>query len=312
MEDGENSGGSFGGRFNKLISEDEFSADENTPDSNQEKQQVSMSVVRPESSLRHYKLLAVSLAVLAVILLAVDISLGVYYYKLTDGLYLVTDINSELTKLHASYNTAIQRRDEAKKELATAIYAQQLSEWEIEHLTRTCKYYEMEADNIQIEIATLKSHLPMIKEGCRHCLAGWTFMNSACYYFPFSSVSVRRSWQEAREFCKKQGGDLAVIDSREKHLAVSELINNYNNLAGYMALSGFWIGLRDVEEEGTWKWLDGTRLTDSFWNTGEPNNQGNEDCAATYPRSNPFFAWNDAPCNHQLKWICEMAPRFAS
>ncbi|XP_020485823.1 CD209 antigen isoform X1 [Labrus bergylta] len=312
MEDRENSGGSFGGRFNKLISEHEFSADENTPDSNQETQQVSMSMVRPESSLKHYKLLAVSLAVLAVILLAVDISLGVSYYKLTDGLYLVTDINSELAKLHASYNTAIQRRDEAKKELANTIKEQQLREWEREHLASTRKSYEKEADNIQLEIATLNSHLPMIREGCRHCSAGWTFMNSACYYFPFSNVLVSRSWQEARDFCKKQGGDLAVIDSQEKQLALSELINKYSALAGYMALSGFWIGLRDVDEEGTWKWLDGRRLTVSFWITGEPNNQGNEDCAATYPRSNPFFAWNDAPCNHHLKWICEMAPRFAS
>lgn len=39
---------------------------------------VSMSMVRPESILNHYKRLTVSLTVLAVILLAVDIGLGVY------------------------------------------------------------------------------------------------------------------------------------------------------------------------------------------------------------------------------------------
>lgn len=39
---------------------------------------VSMSMVRLESSLSHYKLLVVSLAVLAFILLAVDVGLGVY------------------------------------------------------------------------------------------------------------------------------------------------------------------------------------------------------------------------------------------
>lgn len=37
-----------------------------------------MSMVRPESRLNHYRLLAGSLAVLAVILLALDIGLGVY------------------------------------------------------------------------------------------------------------------------------------------------------------------------------------------------------------------------------------------
>lgn len=138
-------------------------------------------------------------------------------------------------------------------------------------------------------------------------------MNSACYYFAFSSALVRRSWQEARDFCKRQGGDLAVINSREKNLVISELINKYADLMGpVVPFTGFWIGLRDVDDEGTWKWLDGTPLTDSFWNIGEPNNQGNEDCAATYRRSNPFFAWNDAPCSHGLKWICEMIPRLIS
>ncbi|XP_034531326.1 uncharacterized protein LOC117806483 [Notolabrus celidotus] len=308
MEDGRN----LGGGFSKLISEDELSADENTLYSNQEKQQVSMSMVGPESSLNHYKLLALSLAVLAVILLAVDIGLGVYYYKLTDGLYLVTDFNSELAKLHVSYNTAVQRRDEAKKELARVIDEAKITKWEMEHLNRRCQSYEKEADTIRLNIAGLKSHLPMMKEGCRHCIAGWTFVNSMCYYFAFSSGTVRKSWQEARDFCRKYGSDLAVINSREEHLAVSGLIKNYHESSGNIYHDGFWIGLTDVDEEGTWKWLDGTRLTDSYWNTGEPNNQGNEDCAATYPRDNPFFAWNDAPCNFKLKWVCEMAPRLSN
>lgn len=39
---------------------------------------VSMSMVRPGSSLNHYKVLTVSLAVLATILLAVDIGMGIY------------------------------------------------------------------------------------------------------------------------------------------------------------------------------------------------------------------------------------------
>ncbi|KAF3844798.1 hypothetical protein F7725_007961 [Dissostichus mawsoni] len=136
------------------------------------------------------------------------------------------------------------------------------------------------------------------------------FMNSVCFYFAFSDAFSPRSWQEARQFCINQGGDLAVIDSREKHLAITELITNYQDPSRPIVHIGFWIGLRDIEE-GIWKWLDGTRLTTGYWNDGEPNDSGGEDCAATYPRGNPFKAWNDAPCNHILKWICQMTPRSA-
>ncbi|XP_042357101.1 CD209 antigen-like [Plectropomus leopardus] len=311
MEDGENSGGTFDGPYNKLTYQDDISGDEHSLFSNQEKQQVSMSMMRPEFSLNHYKLLTVSLAVLAVILLVVDIGLGVYYNTLTGGQHAVMDISKEVAKLQAAYSTALQSRDEAKKHLAREISEQQLTKWELEHENRRSKAYEKQADKLQVEIATLKSHIPMIKEGCRHCLPGWTFINSLCYYFAFSEDISRRSWQEARQFCTKQGGDLAVIDSREKHLSISNLINNYHDPGRPVSQTGLWIGLRDVEEEGTWRWLDGTRLAEGYWNDGEPNNIGNEDCAAAYPRDNPFKSWNDAPCNYELKWICQMAPRSA-
>ncbi|KAL3049119.1 hypothetical protein OYC64_008575 [Pagothenia borchgrevinki] len=303
--------GTFDGSYNKLIHQEDISGDELTLYSNQEQEQVSMSVVRPESILKHYKRHTVSLAVLAVILLAVDIGLGVYYGKFTDGQDTIMDISAEVAKLQAAYDTAIWHRDEAKKQLAREIREQQITKWELDHQKSRSKDYLKLSDNIQMEIAALKSHIPMIKEGCRHCLPGWTFMNSVCYYLAISDAFSRRSWQEARQFCINQGGDLAVIDSREKHLAITELITNYQDPSRPIAHSGFWIGLRDIEEEGIWKWLDGTRLTTGYWNDGEPNDSGGEDCAATYPRGNPFKAWNDAPCNHILKWICQMTPRSA-
>lgn len=54
-----------------------------------------------------------------------------------------------------------------------------------------------------------------------------------------------------------------------------------------------------------------TRVTyhlSRYWNDGEPNDLGDEDCAALYAIENFFKAWNDAKCAFPMKWICEKAP----
>lgn len=84
--------------------------------------------------------------------------------KITDGQRTMTDINSEVAKLQVTYNALIQRRDEAKKELAREISQQQLTKWELDHQKRRSRDYEKQMDRIQIELAALKSHIPMISE----------------------------------------------------------------------------------------------------------------------------------------------------
>ncbi|KAF3844800.1 hypothetical protein F7725_007963 [Dissostichus mawsoni] len=202
------------------------------------------------------------------------------------------DISAEVAKLQAAYDTAIWHRDEAKKQLAREIREQQITKWELDHQKSRSKDY-------------LK-----LKEGCRHCLPGWTFMNSVCFYFAFSDAFSPRSWQEARQFCINQAGDLAVIYSREKHLAISKLITKHE-LGSPRTPNGYWIGLRDIKEEGIWKWLDGTRLTTGYCIGEGWRRIDDRDCAAMYPRSSPFEIWYQAPCHHILKWICQMTTRSA-
>ncbi|KAG8013421.1 hypothetical protein GBF38_021772 [Nibea albiflora] len=50
------------------------------------------------------------------------------------------------------------------------------------------------------------------------CPPGWILMNSLCYYFSFTDNAFLRTWQRARDFCQIYGGDLAVIDSKDKEL----------------------------------------------------------------------------------------------
>ncbi|XP_060938991.1 macrophage mannose receptor 1-like [Limanda limanda] len=308
----EGNSSSFVDTFDKLICEDDSGTDENPLYSSQDKQQVSMSMPRHESSRIPYRLLTVILAMMAVILLAINIGLGVYYNQLTGGKQTIKDIHSEVAKLQAGYSAVIQEKIDAKNQLDRELGGQQQLKWDLEHQTRRSKDYEKQIHRIEDEVSELKSLIPLLSMGCRHCNPGWTFLHLRCYYFSFPVTLKLRPWKDARQFCQNLGGDLAVIDTPEKTVSITTLINSNHDPERSEAWGGFWIGLSDVEEEHIWKWPDGRRLTEPYWNDGEPNNSDNEDCGATYPKNNPFKAWNDASCNSAMKWICEMEPHDMS
>ncbi|XP_034051412.1 CD209 antigen-like protein A [Thalassophryne amazonica] len=298
MEERKNLDSMFDGTY-KLI-QDDFNVD----DQPQEEQQDVKIVLTSGSSLKKDKHLAVSLMLLAALLLAVDIGLGVFYNKLTQRQRSLMHYNAELTKLQETYDEAMQSRDEALKQLAAERSQQQVIKWALEHQERRNKNYQKQTDQIQTDIASLQSHIPLFYDGCRHCLPGWIFMNSMCYYFSTSEAVPRRTWQAARDYCKRQGGDLAVIDSPAKQGFIVSYLRSKQG--PFRRFDGFWFGLRDVYEEGLWKWIDGTPVTEEYWNDGEPNNVNNEDCATVLMKENFFKAWNDLSCEQMRRWICEM------
>lgn len=74
------------------------------------------------------------------------------------------DINAEVNKLEAAYNAAAQRMDEARREGARVVREQQLIKWELEHQKRRNNDYGKKLDKLLMEIAGLRSHIPLIGE----------------------------------------------------------------------------------------------------------------------------------------------------
>uniref|UniRef100_A0A8D3C291 C-type lectin domain-containing protein n=1 Tax=Scophthalmus maximus TaxID=52904 RepID=A0A8D3C291_SCOMX len=311
MEINENSGCNSDGGLNTLIYQEDLEDNEqylSHPNSNQNRQQVSMFNV---ASGRHSRLVVVSLALLAAVLLIVDISLGVHYNKLTDNHLTIDDtehIENEMNKLQDTYKTAIETMKGAKKQLDSEMSRQTLTNWELQHQTKRQDKNVAQIDQLTQSIASMKSRLPMINDGCRHCPPGWFSINSVCYFFAFSNFAGSRTWQKAREYCQMHGGDLVVIDSKDKENSTINVL--LTNNADSASTDGFWIGLRYFPEEESWKWLDGTALVEGYWNDGEPNDSSGdrEPCAAVYPRENFFEAWSSVGCGLKKKLICEKAP----
>ncbi|XP_041789789.1 CD209 antigen-like protein E [Chelmon rostratus] len=123
-----------------------------------------------------------------------------------------------------------------------------------------------------------------------HVQLGWVFYSGSLYYIS----SLKKSWQQSRDDCLQRGADLVIINSKEEQ----EFARRFRKLV--------WIGLTDNKTEGTWKWVDGTPLTTSYWAQNEPNGvqHRDEDCAEIkiYDLEN---SWNDESCSLQRFWMCE-------
>jgi len=124
------------------------------------------------------------------------------------------------------------------------------------------------------------------------------------YYFYVQNAGI--TWMQARDTAATQTyfglqGYLATLTTEEEA-----------DLAGSQSSGTGWIGATDVDQEGTWQWVTGPEAGTvfwigevngtpqnglySFWNSGEPNNFGEEHYAhITDPSIGLLGSWNDLP-----------------
>ncbi len=110
----------------------------------------------------------------------------------------------------------------------------------------------------------------------------------------YQLISTKMSWVDAKAYCEGLGGHLVTITSQAEQDFVCESFTKKYGTA--------MIGLSDAANEGDWIWVTGEVFSYSNWDSGEPNNEGDED----YILMNSDGTWNDGHLERE-KWIfiCE-------
>ena len=105
------------------------------------------------------------------------------------------------------------------------------------------------------------------------------------------------SWTSAQASCATYGYHLVSMGSSAENTWVDDTADSYST-------SKWWMGLNDIDSEGTFAWDSGESVSYTNWHSGEPNDSGgNEDCGQLNRWTD--YTWNDEPCSSSFRYICE-------
>ncbi|CAL8302001.1 unnamed protein product [Lota lota] len=163
------------------------------------------------------------------------------------------------------------------------------------------------------EYRSLDRYCPVVNRNtnervCKTCPENWRLFQTTCYYFSSRALT----WPASRSWCRTQGGDLLVVNTKQEQSFVVAASRRPEQ-----TVARLWMGISDAEEEGRWLWVDGSPLSSDlqFWlkrpGTGtEPDdwraeNPQGEDCGHVDNNEEDLSSWMDGSCDLNYRWICE-------
>ncbi|KAM9496764.1 macrophage mannose receptor 1-like [Clarias gariepinus] len=128
------------------------------------------------------------------------------------------------------------------------------------------------------------------------CPSGWIKKDPGnCIRLYINSENNKKTWIEARNYCKDIGGDLASFHSASEN-------NNLKYVGEWVTA---WIGYNMLDDNAGFVWSDGTASNYVNWSFGEPDNvHSGEHCAEVWLIH--YNKWNDANCEAYNNWICQI------
>ncbi|XP_063952038.1 C-type mannose receptor 2-like [Lytechinus pictus] len=130
----------------------------------------------------------------------------------------------------------------------------------------------------------------------------------------YSVVNEAMTWSEASSYCKSKGGRLAQVRTSSDQLySINRMLSA--NREKLLSSKGAWIGLNDLSHQMTFEWADGSDVTYTNWNVGEPDDfTDSQDCVFAYSQSGKdstgreYYAgkWADYDCKSEdFGYVCQ-------
>ncbi|XP_038590728.1 C-type lectin domain family 4 member G-like [Micropterus salmoides] len=205
------------------------------------------------------------------------------------------NLTSQNTKLSAENQNLTSQNTKLSAENQNVTLQKMKLESQRNNLTEQIRNMETKWNELNVSRAqwSIDAYCPKPQNQsrtCKACQDGWLPSQSSCYGINNPDVSGQKTWEEARENCRGKISDLVVIADQTEKTFIS------NNSWGSSGTKGYWIGLR--AEDGKWKWVDGSVLTENSW-IQQPATNGQ--CVISVQRE----GWKSVSCGARNRWICK-------
>jgi hypothetical protein len=148
--------------------------------------------------------------------------------------------------------------------------------------TETCNGYDDDCDGVADSTAVCPCEVEYRSGDTEH---------------PYLFCTGAEKWTDAEIACAAEGYAMVTINDASEDAWVNATADSHST-------APWWIGYNDRSSEGTWVWQSGESATYTRWQSGQPDNWGNEDCAEIN-RWHPTPTWNDIGCSRRLRYVCE-------
>jgi len=138
--------------------------------------------------------------------------------------------------------------------------------------------------------------IPSVDVSCNACtgnqIAGFIYMGTYNGHQYYCSKDPAL-WNDAQAVCNANGGYLAVINDASENVFLANLLTTQSA----------YVGASDIDNEGTFTWVNGDGFNYTNWYPGQPNNYNN---AQHYLELLSNGQWNDQYTHVPLEYIMEI------